>query len=346
MKTKIVLLMVLLLLLQSCQKNGTDISIAGEYNILSIHTTLKDKSGNKEYYFKNIANIFSFGDDSLVVIPQDEKKVYITDNDLNVLDVHDFENCDFLIKLPVYGTALYNKELYFIDITFQIKKYNFYSRMITSLPAANRGNGSFYVYNDSVSVTTEQSPEYPTFVSNNGKPEKVDSKILAGIITKGKDFKGIPLYVDKDIYSQIDFVKSEKAYVNIFKDKIYIIFMISKKVLIYDLSGKFLKVTDIIVNDDFYHSPSSKMVNGRQWYFFASLTAQAFGTDNGNLTYMVRNKAGNNREIIYFDEEVQPVRKYILNNSNRSEETYINCFWLCNKRVYTTSGFNGITIYK
>jgi len=336
----------MVVLMTSCKSPELKLKTAKVYKKISQHETLKNRTENKVYYIRGIKNIFSYGKDTLIVIPESDRVFYVTNNNLEVIDVIDFKNIEYMVNPPIMGVAMLNKEIYFIDITFKLKKYNIAAKKVTIMPFRNRGNNILAVYDEANTYTTETNPEYPTYVIKNERPIKDEQKILLGIKSKGVDIRGNPIYTDISEYGSTEYTKYEVVYVQVQNSKIYFTFRLSRKVLIYDLNGYFIESKILLVDDDYYKPPEMQHANGRKTLVFSEINAQPLCYSDGYLTQLYRTKSGNEPSIVCYNDKIEPVCRYIIQNNNKSGEAYIRLYWICNKRLYTTNGMNGITIYE
>lgn len=346
MKVISFLILIFSVFVLGCKENSPNLKIEGTYRIISIRDSLKVMNSDSFRYLSGVKEIFQIGKDSLLVIPDKDNVFYITNNDLEIIDIHNFKNNEFMIKPPIMGTALYNNEVYFVDMSFVVKKYNIQTRIVRALPLMNRANNMLDVYNDSTIIGTEQMIEYPALVYGNGRPFKDENKILIGTKSKGKTFAGVPIYAEKEDYGDFSFVKAEIAYSRVFKDKMYYIFNLSKKVMIYDIEGKFLNSAELLVDDSYYKTPSESYMNGRKGISFSELTSQPLVPYNNYLTHLFRSESGKNPEIICYDLEFRPIAKYQIDNEKNGNVSFIRRYWFCNNKLYTTNGFNGITVFE
>ena len=347
MKRISIIFVAILLFITSCKTKELEMSVVKVFNKVSKHETLKAKGSDKQYYINGVKDIFSYSNDSLIIVPEGENVFYLTNNDLEVLEVHDFKNKEFMLNPPILGVSFYNKELYFLDISFQLKKYNFKTKTIKKLQFKNRGNNTLDVYNDSTSVTTETNPEYPTYIIENSKPRKDDTKLLIGIKSKGESMMGVPIYADIGEYRGIENTKFEVAFVKIFNEKIYFSFKLLKSVFVYTLDGKFLYSKPILVDEEYYHSPELKYANGKRTLYYTEINSQPLRPFNGYLTQLYKTESGNDPSIICYNDKLEPVSRYLIKNDYKNGETYIRLYWFCNNRLYTAHGFvDGITIFK
>lgn len=333
----ILLNIIALLTIQSCTDKRLDIPIDSVYSKSAWFENIRDKNGI-EYPISAVNNIFEYGPDSLLIVPEKDNRIYITNNNLEILEVISYEDQKERIREPVYSTCLYGKDLYFVDLTLKLKIFNLKKGEIEQLNNGYCGNNGLSVFNENIMVGTENNPQLV-----KGKNEKI---ICLGYIVRKRENDVIPVMTNENDYGDIKFLKGEIAFAAIYKEKIYIIFLVSKSVLIYDLEGKFLKREKVYVGDGYYQTPRIETEKGRETIIVSGLTMQPLRYYEGYLSQLVNEKVGNEVWLICYDENMTPVKKVLMKNTNKPGGTYFSKYWHCNGNIYVTNDFNGITIFK
>ena len=280
-------------MLSSCTIKNSDIPVEAVYEKESQHLSLKDKNGNV-YYFNSISNIFCYSSDTLIIIPEKDNKLFVTNNKLTIYDVHDLNEYGHILRQPTYGWALFGKDLFFHDITLRIKKYNIITRKMEVLKYSNIGNKELSVGSYNIFVGTEN------YIQKAREKEK-GNILCVGYISKENDIKGIPLLVKYKDYGPIEYIKAETAYSSIFYDRIYVIFVISNKVLLYDLNGNYITTKELCVSDEYYKKPEIEYKNGKATYNITGLTMMPLQQYEGYLSHLMMEKDGSDVSLVLYD---------------------------------------------
>jgi hypothetical protein len=283
---------------------------------------------NNEFFIHTNSIIKKVDGDKLLLFDNTEKKLLLIDTTFNVLHYFDISKYSYLFNGNIQDIEYYHNFYYIIDNSYRIKIYDLLSDNIRLLPDLLEGSirpftSNIKIINSDV-VVGGLTTIYPNLTSQNNPNIKYDEnkkkEYLVGTIIRYNENKIINLLVDEKYmpFKEDIMLGHEKSFVTLKDDTIYVNFLISNYVQVFDTNGNFIKKSEIFIDEKYYvkteHNESSEGHKVRRFSKIVPVNAQSLESKNDKLYRIEFKGIENNSFLVEYNHELGITKKYELNN--------------------------------
>ncbi|MEW6653652.1 MAG: hypothetical protein AB1394_09305 [Bacteroidota bacterium] len=263
----------------------------------------------KKSYLTRIKNFVIYDGTSFSLL--DEKgKIYIVDSFLSVRDMYDFEKeLRFLVNGSIKYHIIKNGIIYFVDNEFGVIKYYSkktkkllkislpFDKVYSGLTNADYGNiTSFAFITDSTLFVG-----YSVF----SKGDKRNLNRVGVLCKTNGDIIGVLDVSNEEIDNPQRI--SDEAYVTFYKNRFYICFRISKKVLVFDKSLVKILDKELLTDPSFYIEPTFE---GPTKYKYVRMNDSPLVFTENSFFHTLNRGPKQKITIIRYDEDVNEQERF------------------------------------